>query len=394
MTRFAAAWRVFSWLCALSACTLRPLPEPSVPACPEAGASSLWECLDAIPREDRPESGFASTVRASDTARKRRDQSLPSACEGSTPPGFELRRVEIGAGRAPLVALVASPSDGPTPIVLVVHGLFDSKYTRYVQVTGELLKREGLGVVLPDMRSHGCLLSRQWLPTLGLEESLDLLAWGRLLGREHPGHPIGLVGFSLGGLDVLHAMGQEGAGDVFTAGAVAISPAADLPRLVEHLDAKVYFSDAGYTMYIRKGFRSLLRQRSEALGSSVDGSFAKTLDFLVSERPELGATPAEFLSRADPSRSVAASRRPLLILVTSNDPIIPATSIHELGRAAAGNRLVHLIETPYGGHKGQLGQSPEWFATILTTFFRYSPSAAEADVRPDAATASQIRGAE
>ena len=377
MKRLAAAFGVALALLTLAACTLHRLPEPSVPSCPTAGASSLWQCLDGIPRDDRPESGFTSTFRVSDTSRKRRDQSLPAACEGPTPPGFELRRVDMDAGRAPLVALVAPPSDASSPIIIVVHGLFDSKYTRYVEVTGELFQRQGFGVVLPDMRCHGCLLSRQWLPTLGVEEGADLLAWGRWLAREHPGHPIGLVGFSLGGLDVLHAIGQPGADEVFTAGAVAVSPAADLPRLVQYLDAKVYFADAGFSKSFRAGFRSLLRKRAKELGMTAEGSFAGTVEFLVSERPELGPTPAEFLDRADPSPNVATSRRPLLILVTANDPIIPVSSISELGRAAKGNSLVHMIETPFGGHIGQPGHSPQWFATTLATFFRYSLSAGE-----------------
>jgi hypothetical protein len=158
---------------------------------------------------------------------------------------------------------------------------------------------------------------------------------------------------------------------------VAVSPAADLPRTVQYLDAKVYFADAGFSKSIRTGFRSLLRKRAKEIGMNAEGSFAGTVDFLVSERPELGPTPEEFLARADPSPSVAASRRPLLLLVTANDPIIPVSSISELDRAAEGNPLVHKIETPFGGHIGQPGNAPHWFASILATFFRYAPSAAQ-----------------
>ena len=107
-----------------------------------------------------------------------------------------------------------------------------------------------------------------------------------------------------------------------------------------------------------------------------DGSFADMVELLVSEQPLLGPTPEEFLDRADPSSSVAAARRPLLILVTDNDPIIPVSSVGQLDRAADGNPFVHVIETPFGGHIGQPGHSPQWFATILATFFRYSSSAA------------------
>jgi predicted alpha/beta-fold hydrolase len=226
------------------------------------------------------------------------------------------------------------------------------------------------------MRSHGCLLSKEWLPTLGVEEGPDLLAWGRWLMKEYPGHPIGLVGFSMGGLDVLHGIGQPGAEEVFAAGTIAVSPAADLPRTMRYLDAKVYFADSGFSASFRTGFRSLLRKRAKEIGMTGEGSFADTVDFLVSERPELGPTPEQFLVRADPAPSVARSRRPLLILVTSNDPIIPVSSISELDRAAAGNPFVHVIETPFGGHIGQPGYAPQWFASMLATFFRYSPSAA------------------
>ncbi|MFY9552739.1 MAG: alpha/beta fold hydrolase [Thermoanaerobaculia bacterium] len=361
----------------LTGCTLHRLPTPAVPSCAPTTTASLWECIESIPREDRPESGFQSTVRISDAGRKRRDQTYPSACEGPTPAGFVLERIGMEAGRAPLVGFIAPPLDGSTPIVLVVHGLFDSKNTKYVQVTGDLMRSQGFGVVIPDMRGHGCLLSRQWLPTLGIEEGPDLLAWGRWLAKKYPGHPIGLVGFSLGGLSALHAIGQPEAESVFTAGAVAVCPAADLPRVVQHLDAKLFFSDSGYTVFFRKGFRSYVRKRAKGLRTESDGSFAGSLKAVVAARPELGPTPEEFLARADPAPSVASSRRPLLILVTSNDPILPISSVADLGRAAEGNRFAHLIETPFGGHIGQPGSSPHWFATVLATFFRYAATAAE-----------------
>jgi predicted alpha/beta-fold hydrolase len=98
---------------------------------------------------------------------------------------------------------------------------------------------------------------------------------------------------------------------------------------------------------------------------------------VVAELPQLGPTPAELLERADPSPSVASTPRPLLILVTANDPIIPVSSISELGRAAEGNPRAHVIETPFGGHIGQPGSSPEWFASVLTAFFRYAPSVSD-----------------
>ena len=360
----------------LAGCTLHRLPDPKTPDCAPASAPALWECIDAIPRQDRPESGFTSTLRVSDVSRKGKDQTFPSACEGPTPAGFALERLEMPPGRAPLVAFVAPPAGDSKPIVLVVHGMFDSKNTRYVQVTGELLRRQGFGVVMPDMRFHGCLLSRQWLPTLGIEEGADLAAWAKRIASDYPGHPIGLVGFSLGGLSVLHAMDQRDAAEVFAAGTVAVCPAADLPRLVRYLDATVFFADSGFTSSMRKGFRDYLRKRSKALGIESDGTFQDALGRMAASSPALGPEPADFLRRADPSNAVAASPRPLLILVTTNDPIIPSSSIGALERAGKDNPRVHVIETPFGGHIGQPGASPEWYAAVLSAFFRYSAGVA------------------
>jgi predicted alpha/beta-fold hydrolase len=356
----------------LAGCSLHRLPDPKTPDCAPASSRALWQCIDGIPRQDRPESAFTSTFRVSDVSRKEKDQTVPSACEGPTPAGFALERLEMPPGRAPLVAFVAPPSGDSTPIVFVVHGMFDSKNTRYAQVTGELLRRQGFGVVIPDMRFHGCLLSKQWLPTLGIEEGTDLAAWAARIAGDYPGHPIGLVGFSMGALSVLHAMGEKEAAEVFRAGAVAVCPAADLPRAVRYLDAKVFFADSGFTASMRKGFRSYLRKRSKELGVDSDGTFQDVLRRVAAASPALGPEPEQLLRRADPSSAVAASPRPVLILVTSNDPIIPASSIGALERAGSDNPRVHVIETPYGGHIGQPGTSPDWYAAVVSAFFRYS----------------------
>ncbi len=361
----------------LGGCTLHRLPEPTVATCPSADPPSLWRCIASIPVDGSAESAFASTLRVSNPTRKGKDQKLPSACEGPTPPGFELRRAEMSAGRAPLVALVAPPPEAASPIVLVVHGVFDSKHTKYVQVTGELLRREGFGVVIPDMRWHGCLLDGKWLPTLGVEEGPDLVAWGRWLAQEYPGHPIGLVGFSMGGTSVLHAMGETDAAEVFRAGAVAVCPAAALPRVLTHLDGKLFFFDSGLTVSFRQGFRSYLRARAKAIGGPPKGDtrFEGFLDWLVASLPGLGPTVPEFLARADPAPSVARAGRPVLILVTANDPVIPQSANDDLARAVALNPRTFLIETPFGGHIGQPGTMPQWFASVVTTFFRHSAGA-------------------
>ncbi len=52
--------------------------------------------------------------------------------------------------------------------------------------------------------------------------------------------------------------------------------------------------------------------------------------------------------------------------------MIPAAANEDLSRAAASNPGALVIETPFGGHIGQPGTMPAWFAEVVTTFFRYS----------------------
>jgi predicted alpha/beta-fold hydrolase len=258
----------------------------------------------------------------------------------------------------------------------VVHGLFDSKLSRYVWITADLLRREGFGVLAPDMRWHGCLLARAWLPTLGIREGGDLVAWAAWLRREHPGHPIGLVGFSLGGLAVLHALGEPEAAGVLDAGVIAVSPAAALPRTAAALDSKAFLLDSGFTSGLRWSFRHYLHQRLKPLSVPEQGGvFASFLRWLAGQDPVgSGATVEEFLKLADPAPMVEASRRPVLILTAANDPIISMAGSVELTRAARQNGYARVIETPFSGHIGQIGLFPEWMSALLATFFRLAPT--------------------
>src|SRR5262245_32474737 len=63
----------------IGGCTLHSLPKPAVPDCTPRTPSALWECIDAIPREDRSESAFTSTLRVANPTRKAKDKELSTA---------------------------------------------------------------------------------------------------------------------------------------------------------------------------------------------------------------------------------------------------------------------------------------------------------------------------
>jgi predicted alpha/beta-fold hydrolase len=354
--------------------SLRPLPPPRL-AIPHnmAHPDDLWRQIDTIPREQRDESAFASTIRMTkhDVWRKLADQVAGMAGIGPTPRHLQVIQVSMPSGRAPLHGLF-NPPEAARPWVIVVHGLYDSKLSRYAVLLAQALIRQGFGVLLPDMRWHGCLLSRDWLPTLGIEEALDLLEWGRWLKRSHPGHPIGLLGCSIGGLDVIHALSQVEAGEVLQAGGIAISPPASLRGTLDTLDGVASFWTLGMDAVLRKFFQQALGTRMRALGIGRNGAgcFARFLDWLVSRLtrgPEF--TTARFLDLADPGSRLPACQRPLLMLVSRNDPIYREPTAAHLVAQAKGNALVRVIETPGGGHIGQPGIYPQWMAEILNQFF-------------------------
>jgi predicted alpha/beta-fold hydrolase len=358
--------------------SLRPLPAPRL-AVPHdlAHPADLWRQIDAIPREQRDESAFASTIRVAkrDVWRKLADQVAGMAGNGPTPRYLQVIQVAMPSGRAPLHGLV-NPPEATRPWVIVVHGLYDSKLSRYAVLLAQALIRQGFGVLLPDMRWHGCLLARAWLPTLGPEEALDLLEWGRWLQRSHPGHPVGLLGCSLGGLDVIHALSQVEAGEVLQAGGIAISPPASLRGALDTLDGAASFWTLGLDAILRKFFQGALgtRMRALGIGRNSAGGFARFLDWRVS-RLDRGPdfTAARFLDLADPGSRLPACQRPLLMLASRNDPIYREPTAARLVEQAKGNALVRVIETPGGGHIGQPGIYPQWMADVLQQFFRLAP---------------------
>jgi predicted alpha/beta-fold hydrolase len=130
------------------------------------------------------------------------------------------------------------PAPGAHPLVVVVHGLFDSGAQDYVQRTAAVLYRLGYAVLLPDMRDHGDTLraAPEIATTLGTLEGADLLALvdatraacGDRIGR------VGILGVSGGGLDAVRAFTLDRRGSL-DAGVIALSPLLDVNGIINDL---------------------------------------------------------------------------------------------------------------------------------------------------------------
>lgn len=368
----------------LAGCTgLRPLPAPSGRTCDRSSLETFWDCLqDGNRPPSREASAFTSTIRMyrGDFRRKLRDQRPGAACSVRPPDSrfTAISGLEAFGSGVPGQAFYF-PGDTGRPAVIVVHGLFDSKASRYVTVTARFLADRGFGVLVPDMRWHGCLLSPepQGFSTLGLAEARDLVDWSRWLSeRVEGGRPVGLVGYSLGALDVIHAMSLGEAPSRFAAGGIAVSPPGDLERAVDRLDRPVYLRDQGLAAFFLYNFRQSLRSRVRAQrlalpGGEAEGRFHRIVRYLAETAgsPEIPGTPQELLEAAQPGPRIRAARVPLLILATRDDPIFTEAAAVDLQTAAADNPYVRVVETPHGGHIGQPGLYPEWMAETVERFF-------------------------
>lgn len=374
----AQATEAFLWVAVRG--VLRPLPDPALPAPePVEGLGGLWRQLPEPPT-GRRESGFQSTARVvkKDVWRKEADQVPALAGRGETPPGFEaVNGVVAAAGRAPLHGLLRPPRREGLPGVILVHGLFDSNRSRYVTLVGDWLARQGYGVLQVDTRWHGHLLSERWLPTLGLEEADDLLAWARWLKARWGGCPVAAVGFSLGALDVIQALARPEAVEVLDGGGMALSPPGSLARALEGLDAPLSLRRQGLDALVQAGFRHLLARRMALVGLDAwaPRPFRRFLEWLAPRLPGGGLEADELLARAEPGPALARCRSPLLVLSSQDDPVFPgATPGHSGGDAGA--TAVRLLQTESGGHLGHLGTHPEWTAELFHRFLTLAPGVA------------------
>jgi dienelactone hydrolase len=137
-----------------------------------------------------------------------------------------------------MFARTALQPGGPHPLIVVVHGLFDSSAQYYVQRTAAVLYQHGYSVLLPDLRDHGDTLraAPRLATTLGVLEGPDLLALAKALRQSCALRVsrLGLAGISGGALASLRAFTLDSA-ETFDAGVLALSPLLDVDTAITDL---------------------------------------------------------------------------------------------------------------------------------------------------------------
>lgn len=181
----------------------------AVPLLAYGGASAVvWDKLTSVPAEcggrwsgNTPESFKVPDPYVLDTS----PWAMPAPEEVRIPsrdPGIDLAGWWLPAG---------GENPATAPAVIVVHGFTACRRDAAVLMPAGMLHRNGISVLLIDLRDHGDSTREDGRFAGGTDEYRDVLgAWDWLrTAKGHAPAQIGLLGVSLGAATVLLAAGQE-----------------------------------------------------------------------------------------------------------------------------------------------------------------------------------------
>jgi uncharacterized protein len=284
--------------------------------------------------------------------------------------------LDCGAG-VRLQCFISSPAHSVGAPAVVLHGWEGSADSLYMLSLAAQLFARRFDVVRLNLRDHGEThhLNRELFHSCRLEEVIGAV---RALQQRFPGRPLQLVGFSLGGNFMLRVAARSREAGLDLARVIAISPVLEPAETLAALQGGM----PGYERYfVRKWLRSLLKKQA-AWPDSYDFRELMRMRDLKLMTAELVHSHTDFASLADyldgyaiTGARLAHLQVPSSILISLDDPIIPATGLARLARPAA----LSLTVTRYGGHCGffEFLAGPTWLERrILTLLGANGPSAA------------------
>jgi len=361
-----------------------PLPEPWVENDLLARTQRTFQELDALrwqPHGPTNPYRLLMGMGCRDLTTREADQQPDTA--GRSPnyapyPAFQ--PLEIPLENGPQLTGHHSTGAPGAPVVIVVHGLFDSHVTGYVVEYAESLRRQGFHVVALDLRDHGRQLGRGLPPSLGIEEGRDLFAAARTLSHAE-GVSVGMVGMSYGAHCVVRAAHEAtlaGEADVLRGGVLAISGPLDIHEAILSFDDHARLPQAESLMdrmifsELTKVLDRHLRLRCRAASLSRTGSYRSYVEQVV--LPAYPEHPAEFetyLKRASSAQPavMAELKVPTAIVHPVDDPLVPVLHARRAREAAGSNPYVHVRELASGGHIGLAGVDGPGTLQCLATWF-------------------------
>jgi predicted alpha/beta-fold hydrolase len=247
--------------------------------------------------------------------------------------------------------------------LLVLHGLEGTIRSHYLQgILGEAAQRGWSADALIFRTCNGEMTHARRLYHSGETTDLDLVV--QRLVREHPGQPLALVGFSLGGNVLLKWLGEQGERlPPEVRAAAVVSVPFDLERgsrFIEHGFARVY------TRHFLRTLRAKARiklARDPALFDASALERARTLfdfDDAVTAPVHGFESATDYYSRSSSLGFLSRIRRPTLLLSAYDDPFLPPEVLSDVARVAQKNPYLAAEFHEHGGHVGFISGRVPW----------------------------------
>jgi predicted alpha/beta-fold hydrolase len=247
--------------------------------------------------------------------------------------------------------------------LLVLHGLEGTIRSHYLRGLLALAHHRGWAADALIFRTcNGEMTRARRLYHSG--ETTDLDAVVRRLVREHPGQPLTLAGFSLGGNVLLKWLGEHGddlAPEVRAAAAVSVP--FDLERGSR-------FIERGFSRVYGRHFLRTLRAKARTKLESDPGLYdaraleeARTLfdfDDAVTAPVHGFASATDYYRRSSSLGFLASIRRPTLLLSAYDDPFLPRAVLDQVAEVARANRCLSVEFHQRGGHVGFISGRAPW----------------------------------
>jgi hypothetical protein len=248
-----------------------------------------------------------------------------------------------------------------SPVLVISHGLEGSSAAAYVRGIAAAAARRGFAVAAWNFR--GCSgepnrLLRQYHSG----DTGDLEAVVRRVSGEDPARPIGIVGFSLGGNQLVKWLGESGtAVPEAVRAAVAVSVPFDLEACAVALDGPGFWPWVYRERFLLRLRRKALQKARQHAGAIDAAAVARSRTFsaydgLVTAPIHGFSSARDYWRRCSSAQFIGGVRRDLLLLSADDDPLVPAGSIPV--SAARENPGVTLEVTPGGGHVAFVSGSP------------------------------------
>ena len=247
--------------------------------------------------------------------------------------------------------------------LLVLHGLEGTIHSHYLRgILAQARERGWAADALIFRTCNGEVTRARRLYHSGETTDLDFVVQ-RLL-REHPGQPLALAGFSLGGNVLLKWLGERGDDlppEVHAAAAVSVP--FDLERgsrFIERGFSRIYTKH--FLRTLRAKARLKLARDPDLFDASAleQASTLFAFDDAVTAPVHGFADASDYYRRSSSIRFLHAIRCPTLLLSAYDDPFLPSSVLDEVATIAEANPCIVTEFPQRGGHVGFIGGRWPW----------------------------------